>query len=156
MTPLLGHRALQVPRAKPARSVRLDLRAHKERKGPLARKGVQVNAVKPVPWVRKGRSGRRDRKVNRARRDQPVLAANAAKLDRKVPLVLQDQSGHRAPRATPARPRPSVPLPERTRLFALTMSCWCHWCARVGPATGRSARPPAWQLLPCVCANNAR
>jgi hypothetical protein len=49
VTPLLGHRALQVPPAKPARSVRLDLRAHKERKGPLARKGVPVNAVKPVP-----------------------------------------------------------------------------------------------------------
>ena len=145
MTPLLGHRALQVPPAKPARSVRLDLRAHKERKGPLARKGVQVNAVKPVPWVRKGRSGRRDRKVNRARRDQPVLAANAAKPDRKVPLGRPVRSGPPAPRATPARPRPSAPLLERTRLAARTMNFWSRLCARPVPPTARSAPCPARQ-----------
>ena len=133
-----------------------DRKVRKDSKGRSGRRVALASAVKLVQQVRKERLGRRDRKVKRARRDQLALPVSAAKLDLKVPLVLQDQSGHRAPRATPARPRPSVPLPERTRLFALTMSCWCHWCARVGPATGRSARPPAWQLLPWVCANNAR
>jgi hypothetical protein len=38
-TPLLGHKALQVPPAKP---VRLDRRARKGRKSPLARKGGAV------------------------------------------------------------------------------------------------------------------
>jgi hypothetical protein len=142
------HRVLQVPSAKPALQDPLalaDRKVHKGSKGRSVRRGVRVNAVKLVLPVRKGRSGRRDRKGKRAGRDQLALPVRAAKPDRKVPLVLQDQSDHPAPRATPARPRPSVSLPERTRLAARTTSFWCHWCARLGPATGRSAPRPARQ-----------
>ena len=104
MTLLLGHK---VPSAQPALQdplVQADRKVHRGSKGPLARKGVRVNAVKLVLPVHKGRSGRRDRKVKRAGRDQLALPVRAAKLDRKVPLVLQDQSDHPAPRATPAHP----------------------------------------------------
>ena len=92
-----------------------DRKVRKDSKGRSGRRVALASAVKLVQQVRKERLGRRDRKVKRARRDQLALPVSAAKLDLKVPLVLQDQSGHRAPRATPARPRPSVPLPERTR-----------------------------------------
>ena len=92
-----------------------DRKVRKDSKGRSGRRVALASAVKLVQQVRKERSGRRDRKVKRARRDQLALPVSVAKLDRKVPLVLQDQSDHRAPRATPERPRPSVPLPERTR-----------------------------------------
>ena len=80
-----------------------------DRRVPLASAGKLVQQVRKVP------SDRRGRKVKRVRRGRLARPVSAAKLDPKVPLVLQDQSDHRAPEATPARPRPSVPLPERTR-----------------------------------------
>jgi hypothetical protein len=145
VTPLLGHRVLQAPPAKPAQSVRLDRRARKERKGPLARKGVQVNAVKRGPPVRRGRLGRRDPKVNRVRRDQPVLAANAAKPDRKVPQAHPVPSGPLAPRVILVRPRPSAQLPERTRWGARRTNFWSRLYARPAPPKVRSAPRPARQ-----------
>ena len=102
-TPFLGHKALRGP---PAKSVRLDLRARKGRKGPLARKGVQVIAVNPVLRVRKGRSGRKDPKVDWARKDQPALAANAAMLDRKVPRARPVLSGPPGPKGDPGASPP--------------------------------------------------
>ena len=87
----------------------------KDHKGQLDRRAALASAGKPVQQVRKVRSDRRGRKVKRVRRDRLARPVSAAKLDRKVPLVLQDQSDHQAPKATLERPRPSVPLPERTR-----------------------------------------
>ena len=89
--------------------MRKDHRAQSDRRVPLASAGKLVQQVRKVP------SDRRGRKVKRVRRGRLARPVSAAKLDPKVPLVLQDQSDHRAPKATPARPRPSVPLPERTR-----------------------------------------
>jgi hypothetical protein len=142
VTPFLGHKALRGP---PAKSVRLDLRARKGRKGPLARKGVQVIAVNPVLRVRKGRSGRKDPKVDWARKDQPALAAKAAKLDRKVPRARPVLPGPKAPRAILARLRPSASLPERTWLAARTTNFWSRSCVRPAPPKARSAPRPARQ-----------
>ena len=89
--------------------MRKDHRAQSDRRVALASAGKLVQQVRKVP------SDRRGRKVKRVRRGRLARPVSAAKLDRKVPLVLQDQSDHRAPKGSPGRPRPSVPLPERTR-----------------------------------------
>ena len=99
----------------------------------------------PEKPKRPGRTGIVLTTFDRSAQSADLAGVSAAKLDRKVPLVLQDQSDHPAPRATPARPRRSAPLPERTRLAARTTSFWCHWCVRLAPPKARSAPRPARQ-----------
>lgn len=121
----------------------------------MVRRGEPVIAVKPDHRVHKAPSDPKARRAKLAVKAQLGLRAHAAKPDCKAPLAHLGPSGLLAPKAMPGPPRPSVLLPERTRLPARTTSFWCRLCARLALPTAPSAPHSARQRLLCVCANNA-